>query len=113
MKHTNIILDCLCREIRRLRKENRKLRDKHREECRQIALYDDELQKAKCADAEQPEGSEKPKKTYKEDFLEKLPNARLKDSGIPWACRDNVYGIIGECAGRRCKDCWNEVMPDE
>lgn len=53
------------------------------------------------------------KKTYKEDFLEKFPNTFLKDSDIPWTCRDNAYGIQGPCENRGCVNCWNEVMPDE
>lgn len=63
--------------------------------------------------SEQPEEPEKPKKTYKEDFLEKFPNTFLKDSDIPWTCRDNAYGIQGPCENRGCVNCWNEVMPDE
>lgn len=35
---------------------------------------------------------EHPQKTYKQDFLEKFPNAQVYDSGEPLASACNVYG---------------------
>lgn len=53
---------------------------------------------------------EHPQKTYLQDFLEKFPGAGLKDDGLPLACRMHLYDT---CKCTVCKDCWNEVMPDE
>lgn len=46
-------------------------------------------------------------KTYKEDFLEKFPNA-----GLP--CRVLVYfGTNGDCTHNfNCEECWNETMKE-
>lgn len=46
-------------------------------------------------------------KTYKDVFLEKLPNTRLDKDGRPVACRNVVFGIVKRCTAD-CKDCWNE-----
>ena len=154
------IISRLKHEIRRLRRENKKLHDKHWSECRRISQYDKKeakrmatiydfarmcranndcefcpMAKAKlavdyecstCAEmiadhpdeanaailkwcAEQPT---KPKKTYKEDFLEKFPNAPLNQAGCPHGCVYHIYGDFGACRAT-CSNCWNEVMPDE
>lgn len=50
---------------------------------------------------------EHPVKTYKDVFLEKLPNARLDKDGRPVSCRNEVFGIV-KCCIADCKDCWNE-----
>lgn len=50
---------------------------------------------------------EHPVKTYKDVFLEKLPNARLDKDGRPVSCRNEVFGIV-KCCTADCKDCWNE-----
>lgn len=53
-------------------------------------------------------------KTYKQDFLEKFPNAPKKENGRPKACRSDIYG--GDCCRvyrDGCPGCWNEVMPEE
>lgn len=50
-------------------------------------------------------------KTYKEDFLEKYPNAEM-DCGVPIACKRTVYG--GEpCYVLQCSECWNEIMEEK
>lgn len=116
MRRKQLIIKLMRREIKRLRKENKQLHDKHWSECRQISAYDEENRKLRSAllaisgnASEQPT---KPKKTYKEDFLEKFPNAKFKDDGNPCTCRNNAYG--GEyCCGMSCTDCWNEVMLDD
>lgn len=50
---------------------------------------------------------EHPAKTYKEVFLEKLPNASTGKTGIPITCRDVVFGIEKRCT-KNCTECWNE-----
>lgn len=50
---------------------------------------------------------EHPAKTYKDVFLEKLPNTRLDKNGGPVSCRNIVFGIA-KCCTADCKDCWNE-----
>ena len=51
-------------------------------------------------------------KTYKDVFLEKLPNTRLDKDGGPVSCRDVVFGIA-KCCTADCKDCWNEPYKEE
>ena len=48
-----------------------------------------------------------PTKTYKDVFLEKLPNASTGKTGIPITCRDVVFGIVKRCT-KNCTECWNE-----
>lgn len=62
---------------------------------------------------------EHPVKTYKDVFLEKLPNARIneKDS-IPTVCRKIVFGgftALNDCIdnGDKCKECWNKPYKEE
>lgn len=55
---------------------------------------------------------EHPTKTYKDVFLEKLPNASTGKTGIPIACRNVVFGIVKRCTAD-CKDCWNEPYKEE
>ena len=51
------------------------------------------------------------KKTYAQDFLEKFPNASVKDEALAYTCRKRLYGT--DCpAYDDCRNCWNEVMPD-
>lgn len=54
--------------------------------------------------------AEHPRKTYKQDFLEKFPKAPKHSDGTPEACREKLYG--GSCLLKICADCWNEVMPE-
>lgn len=56
------------------------------------------------------------KKTYKQDFLEKFPNAKQCHPGRPALCRGDIYGNrIQVCDTHRanCTACWNEEMPDD
>lgn len=58
--------------------------------------------------------NEHAKKTYKQDFLEKFPDApkyESVNSRHPRACRISIYD--GECPGTGCDECWNEPMNDE
>ena len=117
MRRKQLIIKLMRREIKRLRKENKQLHDKHWNECRQISAYDEENRKLRSAllaisgnASEQPT---KPKKTYKEDFLEKFPNAELDVNGNPRVCRISCYGYCNCSAIGSCAACWNEVMPDD
>lgn len=56
--------------------------------------------------------AEHPQKTYKQDFLEKLPNAQVNFGNASIICASYVYGDALTCKGR-CAECWNTVMPDE
>ena len=61
---------------------------------------------------------EHPGKTYKDDLLEKYPNAPLKKDGSPYACVSNLeYGGNkgGVCITQNlsCKDCWDREMEVE
>jgi hypothetical protein len=50
---------------------------------------------------------ENPRKTYKMDFLEKFPKAKLKTN----VCRDNIYDTnCKSCCDKTCEDCWNTEM---
>lgn len=60
-------------------------------------------------------------KTYNEDFLEKFPNAKLRNDVTVGVCLVNVYGEqhapgsdpVYPCRGFTCEECWNRVMPEE
>ena len=49
-------------------------------------------------------------KTYKEIWIEKYPDRDFETSG----CRDNEFKINQDilCGDERCKDCWNEEIPE-
>ena len=69
-------------------------------------------------EAEKEAQEQKPKrKTYLEDFCEKLPGASLNVDGTPRFCRDWLYkkGVSEkDCSiGRGCEACWNEEMPED
>ena len=51
-----------------------------------------------------------PRKTYKDDFLEKFPKAKIEEADFP-ICRIRVYG--GSCNSVLCTDCWNKPMEQE
>lgn len=51
-------------------------------------------------------------KTYLIDFLEKYPNCKKCNNGIPESCRDNIYGNQSDCRCESCEKCWNEPMED-
>ena len=56
---------------------------------------------------------EHPIKTILTDFLEKYPNATLKEDGIPRFCPHHLgYGKDGEahCRNLSCVDCWNRPL---
>lgn len=54
-----------------------------------------------------------PRKTYKEDFLSKFPNAKINSDGVPISCRNALYFNTTNCNGEtNCKDCWNKPMEE-
>lgn len=58
---------------------------------------------------------EHPKKTYREDFLKKLPNAPTDSSGCPNACLRDIYkGADYKCKDNNylCTDCWNQAIKE-
>lgn len=58
-----------------------------------------------------------PMKTYKDDFLEHFPKAKINVNGVPSLCRKYVYGFENGKSGCRidssCERCWNEEMMEE
>jgi hypothetical protein len=56
-----------------------------------------------------------PKKTIKDDFFEKFPNANKLCDGIPDACAAKL-GYVSECPYQNCEDfckeCWNEPLDE-
>lgn len=55
-----------------------------------------------------------PRKTYKDDFLEKFPNSSMSSGVIPIFCRKDVYGSPKFCHSEvvDCFKCWNEPMEE-
>ena len=53
---------------------------------------------------------EHPERTYLTDFLEKYPNARMRENGYPIICPTNL-GYIKKCP-HNCKDCWNTLVEE-
>jgi NTP pyrophosphatase (non-canonical NTP hydrolase) len=63
---------------------------------------------------EKATGSEKVhRKTYLEDFLERVPFAQMHDDERPEACRDEIYCTEACEAYNSCTLCWKETMPEE
>ncbi len=53
------------------------------------------------------------RKTYLEDFLERVPFAQMCNDERPKACRDEIY-CTEECeAYSNCTLCWGEIMSEE
>ena len=52
---------------------------------------------------------EHPVKTIKDDFLEKYPNAKLREEGIPESCAKNL-GYKTDCRYGYCVECWNTPL---
>lgn len=57
---------------------------------------------------------EHPQKTRFQDFKEKYPNMKLRDSGIPWACC-SYLGYCESCdeAKSNCAVCWNTPVEED
>ena len=54
-------------------------------------------------------------KTYKEDFLEKFPNAAKNEYGTLCSCRALIYdgSLFCNNRGLNCEKCWNQIMEEE
>lgn len=50
-------------------------------------------------------------KTFKDDFLEKFPNARLNNDGSPRTCAKDVYGLT-HCDFPSCEECWSRPLSE-
>lgn len=53
---------------------------------------------------------EHPRKTRKDVLLEKFPNAKLKEDGVPEACAESI-GIC-TCKCESCTKCWNTEVEE-
>lgn len=53
---------------------------------------------------------EHPRKTYKDDFLEKFPNASKGEIGYPAAIPCVIYKSNNFYCKHNCKECWDKVM---
>ena len=53
------------------------------------------------------------RKTYLEDFLERVPFAQMHDDEHPEACRDEIYCTEACELYNNCTLCWGETMPKE
>lgn len=54
---------------------------------------------------------EHPKKTFRDDFLEKFPNAPIDSRKTPQACLRDIYGKVNakcEDEDYDCTECWNQ-----
>lgn len=85
--------------------------------CDALTWYYPDLA-VKLMDEWQAEKSKPKGKTYLQDFMEKMPNARVtEEDGMPYICVKNVYGVeagsANNCAEAHCEKCWNEAMPEE
>lgn len=59
---------------------------------------------------------ENPVKTYLSVLLEKLPNAKLSEKGIPYVCIAAFFGgnAKAECEDiEGCKECWNREYKED
>lgn len=61
--------------------------------------------------------NEHAKKTYKQDFLEKFPEAQRNRDGVPLVCKKRIYDgmhpTFEDCDYTgTCKNCWNEPMEE-
>ncbi len=60
---------------------------------------------------------EHPRKTRKQDFLEKYPNAKIEADGTPKACCADL-GYCEECIQEicehvGCEGCWDDYLEDD
>lgn len=54
---------------------------------------------------------EHPKKTFRDDFLEKFPNTPVDSNKLPKACLMDIYGDANaKCKDEdySCNECWNQ-----
>ncbi len=55
-----------------------------------------------------------PRKTYKDDFFERLPNARKDEEGYPFADACDIYDndMRVLCSDKSCHECWDLPMKE-
>lgn len=54
------------------------------------------------------------RKTRLQDFLEKYPNAQLRDDGLPYSCCEALgYGECCKQTSDPCFDCWNMPVGED
>lgn len=78
-------------------------------------LIDNQELEAEITDEELKKLKSQPKKTYKDDFLEKFPKATLTAHGVPESCVAQIYGIICPLSAGGvvyCSECWNKAMEE-
>ena len=57
---------------------------------------------------------EHPQKTRLQDFLEKYPNAQLRDDGLPYSCCEALgHGECCKQTSNPCFDCWNVPVEED
>lgn len=84
------------------------------DECMRVEMEEPE----KIVEIVEQWSKEHPVKTYKDDFLEKFPNAKGFDDGASMAHWCIIYNK-GKCKYGKgdgfnsCEDCWNEPMEEE
>ena len=84
------------------------------EEVKAELGLDADCTKTEREDKEKAAVSEKVhRKTYLEDFLERVPFAQMHDDERPEACRDEIYCTEACEAYNSCTLCWKETMPEE
>lgn len=67
-----------------------------------------------CVERVEQWSKEHPQRTRLQDFKEKYPNMKLRDSGIPWACC-SYLGYCESCneAKSNCDVCWNTPVEED
>ena len=95
----------------------------NKERCPMFGVCDDALTRICAEYAEtaietvQKWSDEHPRKTYAQDFFEKLPKAQSGLDGTPLVCREEIYGRarpkFEDCGYTgTCENCWNEPMEE-
>lgn len=80
--------------------------------CNIEEMSDEELEN--FVNAVEQWSKEHPLRTRLQDFKEKYPNMKLRDSGIPWACC-SYLGYCESCneAKSNCAVCWNTPVEED
>lgn len=101
--------------IKYLKEKNRMC--KKLKNCYNCPLYTYKKQDCSELERNEPEkavgivekwSAENPQKTNLQDFLEKYPNAIMRDGNIPYNCAQ-FLGYVKDCK-KPCKECWNRPL---
>ncbi|MBQ0097356.1 MAG: hypothetical protein KBS62_00250 [Oscillospiraceae bacterium] len=57
--------------------------------------------------------AEHPAKTYRQDFLEKFPNAPTHNDGYPVVCAYNIYNDSNFTCENSCVECWDKECKED